>query len=270
MIRQFSRVAAGAMIGLGLVLGAGMAAAEDLPAILEKKKIVIGVQNDLPPYSLIGDANQPVGLDIDVAEEIGKRLGVDVELVVLTGANRVPYLISNRVDAVVATIGITPERREAIGFTRPYLVFRTVMVAPKDLDVTSNETIGDRVVGVTRGTMMDPLITNGAPAGTNIQRFDDDATTSVALVTGQVDMIPTGEAIVMEVIRQNPARNLEIKYVMASTYAGIGVNKDNTALVEKLDEVVTAMEADGSLGAIYLKWIGNEMPDLPKSLDELN
>ncbi len=65
------------------------------------------------------------------------------------------------------------------------------MVAPKDLDVTSNETIGDRVVGVTRGTMMDPLITNGAPAGTNIQRFDDDATTSVALVTGQVDMIPT-------------------------------------------------------------------------------
>ncbi|WP_283179477.1 transporter substrate-binding domain-containing protein [Gemmobacter sp. 24YEA27] len=74
----------------------------------------------------------------------------------------------------------------------------------------------------------------------------------------------------MEVIRQNPARNLEIKYVMASTYAGIGVNKDNTALVEKLDEVITAMEADGSLGAIYLKWIGNEMPDLPKSLDELN
>jgi len=270
MLGNIGKMAISAVFGVSMAMAAStMAMAEDLEGILAKKKIVIGVQNDVPPYSQIDENNKPIGLDIDVATEIAKRLDVDLELAVLTGANRVPYLISNRVDAVIATIGITPERREAIGFTRPYLVFRTVMVAPESNPVTSNETIGKSRVGVTRGTMMDPLITKGAPAGTNIQRFDDDATTAVALVTGQVDMIPTGESIVMEIIRQNPDRNLEIKYVMASTYAGIGVNKSNAALIERLDQVVTEMEADGTLGAIYKKWIGNDMPELPKSVDEI-
>lgn len=253
-----------ALLGIALSFTPMVTFASGLPEILDKKKIVIGVQNDLPPYSLIGEDNEPIGLDIDVAKELAKRLGVEVELVVLTGANRVPYLLSNRVDAVVATIGITPDRRAAIGFTRPYLVFRTVMVAPKDNPVTSNETIGKFVVGVTRGTMMDPLITNAAPAGTTIMRYDDDATTSVALVTGQVDMIPTGEAIA-----QNPDRNLEIKYVMASTYAGIGTNKDNVALTEKLNEIIDGMISDGSLNTIYKQWIGSDMPEIPAKLDDV-
>ena len=112
----------GALLGLS-VLAAAPASAASLDEIMSKGSIVIGVQNDLPPYSLIDENNEPVGYDIEVAQQLAERLGVDLELVVLTPANRVPYLISNRVDAVVATIGITPERREAIGFTRPYLVF---------------------------------------------------------------------------------------------------------------------------------------------------
>lgn len=255
--------------GAALSVGATMVGASSLEEILANKKIVIGVQNDVPPYSLIGDDNQPIGLDIDVAKEISKRLGVEANLTVLTGANRVPYLISNRVDAVVATIGITPERRAAIGFTRPYLVFRTVMVGAEDNPVVSDDTIGDSTVGVTRGTMMDPLITNAAPAGTRIMRFDDDATTAVALATGQVDMIPTGEAIAMEIIKQNPSRPLAIKYVMASTYAGIGLNQNNHALTQKLNEIISNMENDGTLGAIFEKWIGAKMPNLPDSLEQV-
>lgn len=256
-----------ALLGLS-AMAAGPASAASLEEIMANGKIVIGVQNDLPPYSLIDEKNKPVGYDIEVAQQLAERLGVELELVVLTPANRVPYLISNRVDAVVATVGITPERREAIGFTRPYLVFQTVMVAPKDNPVTSHETIGDSVVGLTRGTAHDAMM-SAAPEGTRIMRFDDDATTVTALVTGQVDMMPNGVPIIKEIIKRHPERNLEIKYVLANTYAGVGVNKDNVALIERLDEVITAMEADGTLGGIFLEWIGTEMPDLPKSLAEL-
>ena len=255
---------AAALVGL-----VAPAVAADLDEILDRGKIIIGVQNDVPPYSAIGDNNEPIGYDIDVAKLIAERLDVELEMVVLTGANRVPYLLSNRVDAVVATIGITPERQEAIDFTRPYLVFQTVMLAPQDVDVTSADDIGPYRVGVTRGTMMDPLVTNAAPAGTNIMRFDDDATTAVALATGQVDMVPTGELIARAIAEQNPDRNLESKFVMASTYAGIGVGKESPALRDRLNEVIGDTLEDGSLSALYETWLGGELPELPESVDQL-
>lgn len=149
-----------------------------------------------------------------------------------TAANRVPYILSERVDAVIATIGITPEQKEVIAFTRPYLVFQTVVLAPNDLEISSVEETGGHRIGVTRGTMMDPLITNAAPEDAMIVRFDDDATTAVALATGQVDMVPTDELIARAIAQQNPDQDLGIKFVMASTYAGIGLNKDNPELLE--------------------------------------
>ncbi len=260
-----------AVLGL-LAVFAGLATptfAADLDEILARKKIIVGVQNDVPPYSAIDDNNEPVGYDIDVARLLAERLGVDLELVVLTGANRVPYLLSNRVDAVVATIGITPERRKAIDFTRPYLVFQTVMLAPESVKISSADDIGAYRVGVTRGTMMDPLVTNAAPTGTNIMRFDDDATSAVALATDQVDMVPTGELIARAIIEQNPDRHLEIKFVMASTYAGIGVSKDSPALRDRLNEVIAETLADGALPSLYETWLGGALPDLPASVDEV-
>ena len=260
-----------AVLGL-LAVFAGLAtpsSAADLDEVIARNKIIIGVQNDVPPYSAIGDNNEPIGYDIDVAKLLAERLGVNVELVVLTGANRVPYLLSNRVDAVVATIGITPERRKAIDFTRPYLVFRTEMLAPKDIKTTTADDIGAYRVGVTRGTMMDPLVTKAAPAGTNIMRFDDDATTATALATGQVDMVPTGELIARAIAEQNPDRNLEIKFVMASTYAGVGVSKDSPALRDRLNEVIAQTLADGSLSKLYKTWLGGALPELPASVDEV-
>ena len=256
-------------VGVAFASCAVSASAADLGEILERKKIVIGVQNDVPPYSAIGDNNEPIGYDIDVAHLVAERLGVDLEMVVLTGANRVPYLLSDRVDAVIATIGITPERRKAIDFTRPYLVFQTVMLAPESIDVSSADGIGSYTVGVTRGTMMYPLVTKAAPAGTNIMRFDDDATTAVALATGQVDMVPTGELIARAIAEQNPNAKLEPKFVMASTYAGIGVSKDSPELRDRLNDVIEKTLDDGSLSAIYSKWLGGDLPELPASVDDL-
>ena len=256
----------------GLVAAFGAASsparARDLPEILSSRKVIIGVQTDAPPYSLIGDDNQPAGLDIDVAREIGRRLDVPVELLPLTGANRVAYLMSNRVDVVVASLGISPERRAVIGFTRPYLVLRFVMLASKDNPVTSSGTIGNSVVGVTRGTLQDPLITKAAPPGTRIVRYDDDATVAVALATGQIAMMPTGEPVAREIMRQNPSRNFEIKYVLGGLYAGIGVNKDSVALLGRLNEIVSAMDTDGTLGRIFKKWVGSDLPPLPQKLDD--
>lgn len=125
----------GALLGLS-VLAAAPASAASLDEIMSKGSIVIGVQNDLPPYSLIDENNEPVGYDIEVAQQLAERLGVDLELVVLTPANRVPYLISNRVDAVVATMGSLRSdakrlaSRALILYSRPSWSHRRIIPSP--------------------------------------------------------------------------------------------------------------------------------------------
>jgi polar amino acid transport system substrate-binding protein len=106
-----------AILGLALAvammvagIGAGPARAQTVDEIISRGTINIGVLVDLPPYGLLNSEQQPDGYDIEVAKLLGKFLGVKVNLVPLTGPNRIPFLVSGKVDLIVATFGITPER----------------------------------------------------------------------------------------------------------------------------------------------------------------
>src|SRR6266436_2392791 len=89
---------------------ASSAAAQTVDDIIKRGKVIVGVNTTTPIFGLIGADGQPEGYDPDVARLVGKYLGVQVEFVPVTGANRLPYLLTNRVDMVIALFGITPER----------------------------------------------------------------------------------------------------------------------------------------------------------------
>src|SRR5262249_20063030 len=88
--------------------------------IITKGKVVIGVNTTTPIFGLMGKDGQPEGYDPDVARLVGKYMGVPVEFVSVTGANRIPYLLSGQVDMVIALFGITPERALQVSFSIPY------------------------------------------------------------------------------------------------------------------------------------------------------
>ena len=95
---------AGAVVAVAALM-AGPAIAADLQEILENGKVRIGVPVDVPPFGFVDANNEPVGLDVDVARMIGEALGVEVELQQITGANRIPYLVTDRLDMVISAMG---------------------------------------------------------------------------------------------------------------------------------------------------------------------
>jgi polar amino acid transport system substrate-binding protein len=97
--------------------------ADALDDILAKKQINIAIPTDFPPYGFVGTDLKPQGLDIDMANYIGAKLGVKVELVVVTSANRIPYLQTKKADLVISTLGKNPERAAVIDFTAAYSPF---------------------------------------------------------------------------------------------------------------------------------------------------
>ncbi|MDP3617067.1 MAG: transporter substrate-binding domain-containing protein, partial [Rhodoferax sp.] len=99
-------------LGLAATLSAWVpsVSAQTVAELKKKGELTIGMLVDFPPYGTMNASNQPDGYDADVARLLAKDLGLKLNLVPVTGPNRIPFLLTNKVDLLVASLAITPER----------------------------------------------------------------------------------------------------------------------------------------------------------------
>jgi polar amino acid transport system substrate-binding protein len=217
---------------------------------------------DVPPFGFTDKNQEPVGLDVDLAGMVAKELGVELELQQITGINRIPFLMTDKVDVVIAVMGATPERAKQIMFTSPYASLYIGVFGPRDLPVTSAATIGDYSVGVPRGTTQDISVTEMAPDA-NIVRFEDDATTAAAFLSGQVDLFGTANILVQDMVKKDPSLDLVNKFVIRTSPAHMGVRHGEFNLLRWLDTFIFYSKMNGNLQQLHHKWMGEDMKPLP-------
>src|SRR5580693_7611951 len=236
--------------------------ADVLDEIHTAKKIRIAVDLGVPPYGMTDDKMQPAGSDVDTARALAKDWGLEFELVPTTGATRIPSLQTGKADLVISTLSITPERAKVIDFSKGYAVLRTVIAAPKSVNVKSLADLDGKTVGTVRGTTHDTQLTREGPKGMKLVRFEDDATEGQAFLSGQVDIFSTAEMLVGQLDKKNPARQVEVKFVLDNFKLAVGVKKDETRLLDEVNKWVAAKLKDGTLNAIYKKQFGGDLPDV--------
>ncbi len=134
-----------------------------LDDVMKAKLIKIAVPTDFPPYGFVGTDLKPQGLDVDMANYIAEKLGVKVELVPVTSANRIPYLQTKKADLVISTLGKNPERAKVIDFTAAYSPFFQAVFAAKSLSIKGFDDLAGKTVGVTRGAIEDQELTKVRP-----------------------------------------------------------------------------------------------------------
>lgn len=249
-----------------LLLGtfaAAPAMAADLQQIIASGKIRIGVPVDVPPFGSMDASNKPVGLDVDMAKNIAKALGVKLEMQAITGANRIPYLVTNKLDMVIAAMGATSQRALQIDFSGPYAGLSIGVFGPDSIKVTSAADLGKYSVAVARGTTQDIDLTKLAPHA-NIIRYDDDATAAAAFMSGQAQLLATADVVAKQLMDRNPKAQLHPKFIMDFSPCYVGVQKGNPELLRWLDTYINVGRIDGSLSALSEKWIGTTLPnDVP-------
>ena len=174
-------------------------AVSSLDQIIEAGTIKIAVPQDFAPFGSVDASGNLEGYDIDVASLIAEDLGVDLELVPVTSDNRIPFLQTNKADLVISSMGANPERAKSIFFSIPYAPFFSGIYGSSDLtDVASFEDLGGYKVGVTQGTLEDLELTDAVGDDVQIERFADNSLTASSLISGQVDMIATGNVVASE------------------------------------------------------------------------
>ncbi len=237
--------------------------ADALSDVTARGAIRVAVPQDFPPFGSVGIDMAPRGYDIDVANLIAEKLGVKTELVPVTSANRVPYLQTNKVDLVISSLGKNADREKVIDFSVAYAPFFNGVFAPDAVKIEKAEDLSGKTIGVTRGAVEDLELTKIAPADATIKRYEDNNGTISAFLSGQVETVATGNVVAAAILEKNPPKRPELKFPIKNSPCYIGLNKDQPALREKVDAILAAAKADGSLNAIAQKWLKT---DLPKDL----
>lgn len=234
-----------------------------LDEVLARKTIVIAIPTDFPPYGFVGTDLQPQGLDIDMANYIGAKLGAKVELLPVTSANRIPYLQTKKAHLVISTLGKNAERERVIDFTAAYSPFFQAVFAAKSLQIRSFADLAGKTVAVTRGAIEDMEITKLAPASADIKRFEDNNVTVSAFVSGQVQALATGVSVAGNMMQRNPQLNAEYKLLIKDSPNFIGVAKGEDKLRIRVNEIIAAAKASGDIDKMAQKWLGRPAGSLP-------
>ena len=136
------RVFVAAALSLAAVLQAPSAHADTLADIKKAGTLKVAVPQDYPPFGSVGGDMKPIGYDIDMAGAIAKDLGVKLELVPVTSANRIPYLTTHKVDLVISSLGKTPEREKVLDFSSPYAPYFNGVFGIPEEKVSKAEDLG--------------------------------------------------------------------------------------------------------------------------------
>jgi polar amino acid transport system substrate-binding protein len=244
-----------------IALAATAARADLLEDIQKSKKLRVGIELSLPPYGMMNGSLEPTGSDVETARLLAKDLGVQLEIVPVTGPTRIPFLQTNKADVAIATLSMSPERAKVIDFSTPYSVVQIVVAAPKGMAIKGYEDLKGKTIAITRGNVQEAELTRRA-VGATIVRYDDDATLVTAGVSGQAPIVSTATTLLRTIQAKNPSRDIETKFVVNTFELGIGVRKGEPKLVAWLNDWVSANRANGNLGRIFKEFHGTELPAL--------
>jgi polar amino acid transport system substrate-binding protein len=253
-----------ATLALSAALGAFAphAFAQTIDELKKKGEITVGLLVDFPPYGTLNAQNQPDGYDADVARLLGKDLGVKVNLLPVTGPNRIPFLLTNKVDMLVASLAITPERSKQVQFSKPYAAATIVLYGEKKANMKAPADLKGQRIGVARASTQDVALTAVAPEGTEIRRFDDDASAMQALLSGQVDAIGCSTTVAAQIAKRAPANTYENKFVLKQQVMGVAMRPGQADLQKAIDAFVDRNKANGELNKLYQKWLGTDIPTM--------
>ncbi|WP_052364942.1 transporter substrate-binding domain-containing protein [Halotalea alkalilenta] len=241
--------------------------AADLATIEQRGVLRVAVPQDYPPFGSIGADLEPQGYDIDTARYLAEQIGVELELVPVTSANRIPYLTSDRADLVISSLGKTPEREQAIDFSSAYApFFYGVFSATEEPEMSGPEALAGKTIGATRGALEEIKLTEVAPSSTTLRRYEDNATTLSAFTSGQVDYVATGSPVAAALATRGGARTPHLVLTLQDSPCYIGISKGNQALKEKVDSLIAAGLADGTFDAMSERWFGMPLPESMRSL----
>jgi len=228
--------------------------------------LVVGMNLQYKPQMFL-EGDTPTGYDVDLLNALADELGVELDIRNLDFNGLIPGLQAAQFDMVSVGLGATDERKEVIDFSRGYVPYATILgVAPGSERGTTVEDYDQEGVIITalQGSTGEQLVRETFPNAT-VAGFPDQNAALLEVATGRADAVVVEDYILAEFDRSNPNQlsALELDEPLSLYYGAWGIQKGNSALVDKLDAFLCQAQDDGTLEELYTKWMAPTMPEMP-------
>ena len=249
----------GAGGGSGATSGAGATGV----SLISSGKLTVCTHLPYAPFQSNDDTGKTVGFDVDMMDLVAKKLGVEQAIVdtPFEGIKSGQDLSTGKCDVAAAGMTITDERKKAILFSLPYFDATQALLVKKDSTVATLADLKGKKLGAQAATTgLDYAKSKQAENGYEIVEFQDLATETQALSTGQVEGAINDLPVWTEAIKEDKgATKVATQFDTGEQY-GFGMKLGNDALKKVVDEAITTAKSDGTYAALYTKWIGQAPP----------
>lgn len=272
MHKTIGRIIAGFAAAALLISGAGCAGtgeeyspgapADDgsLDKVLSAGKLVLGLDASFPPMGFTDENNNIVGFDIDLAEEVCKRLGIELVKQPIDWENKEEELSLGRIDCIWNGLSVTAERRETMTLSKPYMKNDMIFIVKTDSPVKAASQLGGLKVGAqTASSAVDILKNNELFKNIELVELEDNVTLLDKLDLGFLDAVFLDSVVAYYFM----AAGHKEYYVLPGSYDegeyAIGFRKGDFALRDRIWELLAEMKEDGTLAAASARWFGSDI-----------
>ncbi|WP_055105771.1 amino acid ABC transporter substrate-binding protein [Paenibacillus ihumii] len=253
-------VVLGVIISILMVALAGCSGTSSSGGAKGDSKLVIGVDDKFAPMGFRDENNELVGFDIDFAKAVGEEMGVEVTFQPIDWKAKESELNSGRIDLIWNGYTITEERKGKVLFTKPYLENSQIIITLADSDIYSIKDLAGKNVGLqSLSSAADALNANPIHSEVkSVTEFADNVLALTDLKTKRLDAVIIDEVVARYYMSKDEGTFKLVEESLAPEQYGIGVKKGNEALLEKLQQAIDKLIANGKAGEISTKWFGED------------
>lgn len=223
---------------------------------VEPGKLIMSTNAAFPPYEMTTDSGEFEGIDIETAQAIADKLGLELQIDDMDFDAALLAVQQGKADMVMAGVTVIDERQNVMDFTDSYATGIQSIIVKEDSDIASVDDLAGKKIGTQRGTT-GYLYCSDDFGDENVVAYDNGLTAVQMLNNGQVDCVVIDNAPAKEFIAANPGLKLLDTAYVEESYA-IGVGKGNTELKDAINTALEELKADGTLQAIVDKYITAE------------
>lgn len=221
-----------------------------------QEKLKIGTEGAYPPFNLLNKEGEAEGFDLDIAFALCQEMGVECEVVLSDWDGIIPALNAKKFDFLVASMSITPEREEAVDFTKPYYTNKLQFIAPKKMKfAVDEEGMEGKVIGAQRATIAGEWLEENMGDTIEIKLYDTQENAYLDLSSGRIDGVLADKFVSWEWLKSEAGKDFEFKGepVFENDKIGIAV-REGDPLKSKLDAALETIVENGTYESINKKY----------------
>lgn len=234
---------------------------KSLDSIKEKGKFILGLDDSFPPMGFRDENNEIVGFDIDLAKEVTSRMGVELVVQPISWDSKEMELNSGNIDCIWNGMSINDDRKAAMNLSEAYLRNDMVFVVLDSSAYNSQADLAGKNVAVQNGSSAQEILEGSEFKGQagSIIGYDDNVTAFMDLDANGVDAVFLDSVVANYFITSKNKPYRILSDVLYEEEYAIGFRKNDQALRDEVQKILSEMKADGKVGEISTKWFGSDI-----------